>query len=280
MNDSSYKLKNSLEHSFSMSFDVTSKLVDGECQYICCPSNEGAMFFGIKAYVHNHIRLIIEIYPQKHGGYILNEMSSASEDKIRRFHLYKEMLKEKGARISFLVNGSSLDKGIEWPKFWRLFSCKIVLVPIPDSENEDKDFSIISEWVQYSFELIFSLLTIIDVEDNSEIEAIQTEGKIKEARSIRYERNPINRRLCLYRKGYNCAVCGMNFYDIYGEIGYHFIEVHHTTPVSAMGENYLLDIDRDLVPLCSNCHSMVHRRNPPYSVEEMKDIIKDAMVKY
>lgn len=103
---------------------------------------------------------------------------------------------------------------------------------------------------------------------------LQTEGTIQEIKSIRYERNPINRKLCLYKKGYTCAVCGMNFQDVYGDIGKGFIEVHHTTPVSKMGEGYNLDIERDLVPLCSNCHSMTHRRNPPYSVEELKEIIK------
>lgn len=66
----------------------------------------------------------------------------------------------------------------------------------------------------------------------------------------------------------------MNFYDIYGKIGYHYIEVHHTTPVSAMTPGYVFDVDRDLVPLCSNCHAMVHRRTPPYTVEELKGIIK------
>ena len=66
----------------------------------------------------------------------------------------------------------------------------------------------------------------------------------------------------------------MNFQDVYGDIGKGFIEVHHTTPVSKMGEGYNLVIERDLVPLWSNCHSMTRRRNPPYSVEELKEIIK------
>lgn len=276
MEESCYKLKNILEHCFSMPFDVSSIVVDGEIQYICSPSNEGARFFEIKAYIHNHIRLVIEMYPQKHGGYILNEMSSADEEKVKRFLLFKEMLEDKDARISFLVNGSNLFNEKEWPNVWRMFSCKIVLVPIPDSEGKEREFSVIAEWMQYSFELLFSLLTITDIEEDTETEAIQTEGTATEIRSIRYERNPINRQLCLHRKGYNCAVCGMNFYDVYGEIGYHFIEVHHTTPVSIMGDNYHFDVDRDLVPLCPNCHAMVHRRNPPYSVEEMKKIIKST----
>lgn len=68
----------------------------------------------------------------------------------------------------------------------------------------------------------------------------------------------------------------MNFYNVYGEIGYHFIEVHHTTPVSMMGPDYHLDVDRDLVPLCPNCHAMVHKRNPPFTVEELKKLMKKS----
>lgn len=268
------KLKSDLEHYFSMPFDVASSLVDGEEHYTCSPSNEGAMFFDVNVYIHNHIRLIIEMYPQKHGGYILNEMASAEEDKRKRFKMCKEMLEDKGAKIKFFVNGSNVF-GNDWPNIWRSFMSKIVLVPIPDSISSDKNFSIISEWLRYSFDFIFSLLTITDINDkNKSVMSIQTEGTPAEMRSIRYERNPINRQLCLHRKGYNCAVCGMNFYDIYGEIGYHYIEVHHTTPVSAMKPRYVFDVDRDLVPLCPNCHAMVHRKNPPYTVNELKEMIK------
>lgn len=276
MGDLCYKLKSILEHCFSMPFDVSSSLVDGEWQYVCSPSNDGAMLFDIKAYIHNRIRLVIEMYPQKHGGYILDEMSSADQDKINRFLLCKEMIEDKGAKISFLVNDNNLFKEDKWPQMWKMFSCKIVLLPIPEIDKEDRELFVISEWMQYSFELLFSLLTITDVEVLSDDTAIQNEGTATEVRSIRYERNPINRQLCLFRKGYNCSVCGMNFYNVYGEIGYHFIEVHHTTPVSMMGPDYHLDVDRDLVPLCPNCHAMVHKRNPLFTVEELKKLMKKS----
>ncbi len=268
------KLKGDLENYFSMPFQVTSSRVDGEEHYTCSPSNEGAMYFYIKVYIHNNIRLVIEMYPQKHGGYILNEMASAEEEKKKRFVMCKEMLEDKGAKVKFLVNGSNIFS-IEWPNIWRSFMCKIVLVPIPDVDDAEKEFRVISEWLRYSFDFIFSLLTITDIdEENISATSVQTEGTPTEVRSIRYERNPINRQLCLHRKGYNCTVCGMNFNDVYGEIGYHFIEVHHTTPVSAMKPGYVFDVDRDLVPLCPNCHAMVHRRNPPYTTTELKNIIK------
>lgn len=93
--------------------------------------------------------------------------------------------------------------------------------------------------------------------------------------SVRYERNPINRKLCLYKKGYSCVVCGTNLFEKYGEIGRDYIEIHHTTPVSMMGDGYILDIDRDLEPLCPNCHAMIHRKNPPYTIDELRNMIRN-----
>lgn len=58
-----------------------------------------------------------------------------------------------------------------------------------------------------------------------------------------------------------CEVCGFNFYDFYGDLGIDFIEAHHTKPVSKMKPNEKTRFE-DIVMLCSNCHSMIHRRKP------------------
>lgn len=70
-----------------------------------------------------------------------------------------------------------------------------------------------------------------------------------------------------------CEVCGFDFQKVYGEIGEDFIEAHHTIPVSEMEEGHLTKIE-DLVMLCSNCHSMVHRRRPWLGKDELKSLIK------
>ena len=103
----------------------------------------------------------------------------------------------------------------------------------------------------------------------------EVEGNQKLVVSKRYERNPINRKLCLMLKGYKCSVCGFDFEQFYGAIGKNYIEVHHLIPVSSMGENYQVDPSQDLAPLCSNCHSMIHKKYPPYSVEELMEMIKN-----
>ena len=69
-----------------------------------------------------------------------------------------------------------------------------------------------------------------------------------------------------------CEVCGFNFQKIYGELGDDFIEAHHVKPVSEMKENELTKIE-DIVMLCSNCHSMIHRRKPWLNKNELYKLI-------
>ena len=38
-------------------------------------------------------------------------------------------------------------------------------------------------------------------------------------------------------------------------------------------ENYRLDPINDLIPVCPNCHAMLHRRCPPYTPEELKNML-------
>ena len=94
------------------------------------------------------------------------------------------------------------------------------------------------------------------------------EGKKHEEAVIRYERDRGNRKACIAHYGYVCQVCGMNFEKAYGELGKNFIEVHHLHPV-AQGERKVNPIE-DLIPLCSNCHSMIHRQEDVSDWEGLK----------
>jgi 5-methylcytosine-specific restriction protein A len=90
----------------------------------------------------------------------------------------------------------------------------------------------------------------------------------------KYERNPLARRECIQHYGVNCSVCNINFEKVFGQIGKGFTHVHHLSLISELDEGYVLDPIKDLIPVCPNCHSMLHRKNPPYSIEELKNIIK------
>jgi len=89
----------------------------------------------------------------------------------------------------------------------------------------------------------------------------------------KYERNPQARTACIDYHGCSCKACGINFGDIYGEIGEGFIHVHHLNPISQQVGEYQIDPIHDLVPLCPNCHSIVHRSTPPLTIEQLKKIL-------
>lgn len=272
MTDWCIKLKNRLEKTFSMPFEVSLSVVDGEEQYTCCPSNSEEVFFAVKAYIHDQIRLVVEIAPQKNAGAILNDMAHADNSQRKIFFQYIDVLNSEKAKISFSVNNESVTNEKPWPENWRFFRCRMDLIPIPEVDGEEELSSLLAEWLIHGTALILSLLTVEEDVPCSKLTPEQ-EGEAKEIKSKRYERSRVNRDICLAHKGYSCYACGFNFLERYGQLGKDYIEVHHTTPVSEMGDNYEIDIDRDLVPVCSNCHSMLHRKKPPYTIKELKDII-------
>lgn len=85
------------------------------------------------------------------------------------------------------------------------------------------------------------------------------EGCLRQVNLTRHERNPLLRQRCIRHYGPVCQVCGINFEARYGTIGRGFIEVHHLAPLAATDGEHALDPVSGLVPLCSNCHSMIHR---------------------
>ena len=103
----------------------------------------------------------------------------------------------------------------------------------------------------------------------------ESEGKEILCQHIRYERSSKNRKKAIDIHGTTCVVCGFNFDKKYGkELAKEFIEIHHVRSLSKM--EMIVNPDTDLVPLCSNCHSMVHRRKGEIlSIEILKELIEE-----
>ena len=105
-----------------------------------------------------------------------------------------------------------------------------------------------------------------------------SEGKRYLAKHLRRERN--TRLIALAKKRFQeqhgrlyCEVCGFDFVDAYGELGEGFIEAHHVIPVSQLNEGDATRIE-DIMMVCSNCHSMIHRRKPWLNKDELIKILK------
>ncbi|MBI3148514.1 MAG: hypothetical protein HYZ17_08375 [Betaproteobacteria bacterium] len=91
-----------------------------------------------------------------------------------------------------------------------------------------------------------------------------------------FERNPLARQECVAHHGTACAVCGFSFACAYGSVAAGYVHVHHLKPLASIGKEYVIDPIKDLRPVCANCHAVIHLRQPPYSIEEVKRMLTDS----
>jgi len=103
-----------------------------------------------------------------------------------------------------------------------------------------------------------------------------SEGTVNQVSVTKYERNPFARKECLDYYGFSCSVCDFNFEKYYGSIGFKFIHVHHLTQVATIKQEYKVNPIEDLRPVCPNCHAMLHKQNPPLTIDELKQQIKNG----
>jgi 5-methylcytosine-specific restriction protein A len=88
-----------------------------------------------------------------------------------------------------------------------------------------------------------------------------------------YERDAGARDACLDHHGHDCSVCGFDFFATYGDIGRGFIHVHHLTPISKRQGRYKIDPVEELRPVCPNCHAMLHKTDPPLTIQELQSLV-------
>lgn len=96
------------------------------------------------------------------------------------------------------------------------------------------------------------------------------EGSKRQVLVNRYERNRTARAECLRHHGSACCVCGLDFATVYGEIGRHGIHVHHLKELSTVRSDYRVNPVRDLVPVCPNCHAMLHTSRPALTPSQLR----------
>lgn len=100
------------------------------------------------------------------------------------------------------------------------------------------------------------------------------EGKQLTVLVNRYERDPSLRSACLQFFGPTCRICDFDFQAKYGELGRDFCHVHHVKPLAEVGEDHAVDPTTDLIPVCANCHAMLHRRSPALHPDQLKVLLK------
>jgi hypothetical protein len=114
-----------------------------------------------------------------------------------------------------------------------------------------------------------------DRKKDQKYEARLEGGEVLRLLSIR-ERDPVLRAACLAVHGHRCLVCGDDLGEIYGEIGIGFIHVHHLKPLAERKGARPTDPEKDLIPVCPNCHSIIHRGGGTRSPDEVRKNLRRA----
>ncbi|MDT0633328.1 HNH endonuclease [Spectribacter hydrogenooxidans] len=223
-------------------------------------------------------RFHISFEPGKFAGDLLSAMGRADETGRAAFQAVLSDCRERGAQIETSVNGytKTFDGSSLWNERWTRFHLKINKGQIElGAEDGEPDDAIIRNWTGRFAAAIVAILPL-EEEVNALIPSAESypEGALTYVQANRYERDRRNRAAAISIHGTSCAACGMDFGQTYGPIAVGHIEVHHTTPVSELGPGYVINPARDLIPLCANCHTVAHKRNPPFTADEIADFME------
>lgn len=110
--------------------------------------------------------------------------------------------------------------------------------------------------------------------DEAALQPRYVEGDARTIVAEAYERDPRARAACIAVHGYACAVCAVVLEDRYGEVAREFIHVHHLMPIAKIGKSHELDPVKDLRPVCPNCHAILHRQDPPLTIEAARKLVR------
>lgn len=101
------------------------------------------------------------------------------------------------------------------------------------------------------------------------------EGSPKSRFVTQYERDPKLRAAAIAMHGVSCWICEFNFGSFYGEAGEGFIHIHHLRPMSELAGPTIVSEKNDLVPVCANCHAIIHRRRGrTMTIDELRAVVR------
>lgn len=268
------KVESLLSESYGINLKVT-----GDQEHLCLRLNDLEFGQGFSIIVKSEWRfLTAEFIHDNFSALLLKTMGNSPHSKKELFKSLSIKHTTYYSNLMMKVNGELVDPCVpeKWEEKWlklqlKLTSLPVVQTKLKENSFEDKVIKILGDLLG----LVLSLLPVEEniIEENGNIGL--PEGALTKIEVNRYERSLVNRQNCLLLKGCKCNVCDFDFEKIYGAIGKNFIHVHHIVPISELGTGYEVNPEKDLVPLCPNCHAMIHKRNPPYTISELKLIIDE-----
>jgi len=157
--------------------------------------------------------------------------------------------------------------------------CERLARPFPITELiKASDGTAISPNYGYSYSLVREQLGVTSDFETHPEEITEpsryVEGATRTVSVNVYERSSEAREACLAHYGCTCVICGFDFEATYGDLGKGFIHVHHLKSLCTVDREYQVDPIDDLRPVCPNCHAMLHRSEPPMSIEDLRSSIR------
>lgn len=200
------------------------------------------------------------------NSHVYHQWALNAKDNWGAFELFTKNLKKLGIHLRYQVNQDFFD---EYPLIddYAFFSIDAASDFLEVRDNLEFYQDNIMPILKNFWGLILSFTGIFELEDLPE------EGTMRVVQITKYERNPVYRKLCLDHFGSFCQICGEDLEKKYGSIASGLIEVHHIEPVSEYTNPKVINPISDLVPVCPNCHAILHRRKPAYTPEEIKEMI-------
>lgn len=185
-------------------------------------------------------------------------------DDQEAFAVAMAFLDEISARSELSINGERVSESLDVQEGFSLKALR--------RADESGDFTVTIE--KLLVPLVAAFAELIGYEDYGyQTTEEHIEGSVYELTVIKRERSLRNRLLCLSIHGERCGVCGGDPKDTYRSLDASIIEVHHIEPLAAAESPRPYDPKTDLIPLCPNCHRAIHKRNPPYSPEELRKLL-------
>ena len=274
-------MKETLEKIFDIPFLVENGM-DSYPWVRVTPKGEKGQMFSIKVVNRSDVRLIVAFEPEAFSATLVASMGRSDSEKRAMFCDAARLQVARGGEIAMKINGvpvSPCDFST-WPSDeWKKVDFQtVVILPEGIAGKPDLVREKIREWGCLVMGTFLALVRIDLVQRNPMVDPglqkPQEEGDRFSVVVNKYERSTVNRFLCISKLGTKCFICGFDFKKKYGAIGDGFIHVHHVVPVSKLGAGYVIDPEKDLIPVCPNCHAMLHRKDPPYQPEELRQIIE------
>ncbi len=211
--------------------------------------------------------------PDAFSGYLVRELDAGVHDRLALWSVAHSEAAAAHVDVVVVINGTPVEiERAPWPEVGPWRSVEVICRRrLPRGAPADALGAALLAAASVSLTFVLAGLDRILVDE--QLAQGELEGQPMVAPAVRYERSPVNRSLCLGHYGYACQVCGFDFGDRFGSPGEEFIEVHHLKPLSEADGPAEVDPIRDLIPLCSNCHSMAHRRKPPFTPDELRGLI-------